>query len=76
MTDCTALHQLTTNMAYESFNKKVIEIMNKHAPLKAHKVAKNILREEWMSCSLITCSKKCNKFYKDAIQKQKDVPKS
>ena len=77
MTDWTDLHQLTTNMVYESFNKKLIEIMDKHAPLKTHMVTnKNILREEWVSCSLIKCSKKCYKFYKDAIGKQKDVPKS
>ena len=77
MADWTNLHQLTTNMAYESFNKMLIEIMDKHAPLKTHMVAnKNILREEWMSCSLIKCSKKFYKFYKDANGKQKDVPKS
>ena len=35
MTDWNDLHQLTTNMAYESFNKKLIEIMDKHAPLRA-----------------------------------------
>ena len=51
--------------------------MDKHAPLKTHMVVnKNILREEWMSHSLIKCSKKCYKFYKYAIGKEKDVPKS
>ena len=65
MTDCTDLHQLTTNMAYESFNKKLIEIMGKHAPLKTHLVAnKNILREEWMSHSLIKCSENTIHFIK------------
>ena len=47
MTDWTHLHQLTKNMAYESFSKKLIEIMDKHAPLKTHMVAnKNILRRK------------------------------
>ena len=59
-------------MAYESFNEKLIEIMDKYLPLKTHMVAnKNILREEWMSHTLIKCSKKCNKFYKDTIGEQK-----
>ena len=62
MTDWTDLHKLSTKMAYESFNKKLIEIMDKHAPVKTHMVVnKNILREEWMSHSLIKCSKKCYK---------------
>ena len=34
MTDWTHPHQLTTNMAYECFNKKLFEIMDKHAPVK------------------------------------------
>ena len=47
MTDWIDLHQLTTNMEYESLNKKLTEIKDKHAPLKTHMVAnKNILREE------------------------------
>ena len=41
MTDWTDLHQLTTIMAYKSFNKKLNEIMDKHAPLKTHIVANN-----------------------------------
>ena len=64
-------------MTYESFNEKLIEIMDKHALLKTHIVANhNILREECMSCSLIKCSQKCFRFYKDAVGEQKDVPKS
>ena len=39
MTESIDLHQLTTNMADESFNKKIIEIMDKHSPLKTHMVA-------------------------------------
>ena len=34
ITDWTYLHKLTTNMAYESFNKKLLEIMDIHVPLK------------------------------------------
>ena len=64
-------------MAYEFINKRLTEIMDKNAQLKTHMVAnKNILREEWMSHSLIKCSKKCYKFYKDAIGNQNNVPKS
>ena len=63
-------------MAYGSFKKKLIEIMDKHAPFKTHMVAnKNILREEWMSNSLMKCSKKCFKFHKDSIGKQKRCTK-
>ena len=36
MTDWTNLHQLTSNMACESCNKKLIEIMDKHAPFKTY----------------------------------------
>ena len=49
MTDWTDIHQSTTNMAYKSFSKNLIELMDKHEPLKTHMEAnKNILREEWM----------------------------
>ena len=48
-----------------------MEIMDKHTPVKNHMVANtNILREEWMSHSLIKYFKKYHKFYKDGIGKQ------
>ena len=54
-TDWTYLHQLTTNMAYESFNKKkLIEITDKHASLKTHMVAnKNIFKRRRMDVTFI-----------------------
>ena len=46
MTDWTDLHQLTTNTAYESFNKKIIEIIDKHGPLNTHMVANKTFQEK------------------------------
>ena len=69
------LHNLDVNDAYNSFITKLGIIIDTHAPEKNIKIpARFLVRDPWMTGSVINSSRKLSKLYKKAIGKNKLHP--
>ena len=67
------IQNLPVNEAYKYFNDTIENSLNEHAPIRKIKLSeKRILREKWMTKSLLKCSKKCSELFKKQIGKKKD----
>jgi hypothetical protein len=67
--DWSNLHTMDSNPAYTYFTDTLMQIIDKHAPIRSKTIRKrNLRREPWFTKALQISSKKLHKLYKHSIK--------
>jgi hypothetical protein len=73
VTDWNTLYSSDVDKAYDTFENKLLNIINTIAPERIQVInKKHVLQEPWMTIGLLTSSNKMNKLYKESIGKDKN----
>ncbi len=69
------LNDLDTESSFETFTKRVTDILDKHAPIVTKKIPpKYVIREPWMTPGLLKSSFTSSKLLKKSLTKSKNHP--